>query len=217
MADFKSTLPVTDSSDGTAGSAVPALTLQVGGSDGTDLRTFKTDTSGNIVVTPVDGYKSSYSATHNNYTPGSTDIFTITGSATKTIRVLRVEVSFTQSIYSENDVLLIKRSTANSGGTSAAITAVPHDSSDAAATAIVLAYTANPTLGSTVGTIRAAKVFGQATSEPYAGSSIVSWTFGDRPSQAIVLRGTTQVLAVNLNSTSITGGNFDISVEWTEE
>ena len=47
-------MPTQDAADGNTGQPVPNTTLQVGGSDGTDLRTFATDASGNqIVVGPV--------------------------------------------------------------------------------------------------------------------------------------------------------------------
>lgn len=44
-------IPTTDKADGTTGTAVPGTTMQVGGSDGTNLRTLKTDTSGNLFTT----------------------------------------------------------------------------------------------------------------------------------------------------------------------
>lgn len=50
MADQSSQLPVTDRADGTPGSAVPSIAIQVGGSDGTNLRTIKTDTVGNLLA-----------------------------------------------------------------------------------------------------------------------------------------------------------------------
>lgn len=49
MGDIKSTLPVTDSADGATGSVVPSNTIQVGGSDGTNLRTLSTDTTGKLI------------------------------------------------------------------------------------------------------------------------------------------------------------------------
>lgn len=91
---------------------------------------------------------------------------------------------------------------------------MPHDSTDAAATCIVLAYTANPgALGTAVGTFRRAYA-------PVAGvtsvvNPIVTFDFGAQ-GQAITLRGTAQQLAVNLNGVTITGGTFDIVIEWYE-
>jgi hypothetical protein len=42
--------PTKDAADGTSGSASPSQTLQIGGSDGTDLRTLATDSSGQLKV-----------------------------------------------------------------------------------------------------------------------------------------------------------------------
>jgi hypothetical protein len=179
----------------------------------------KSDGNGNLGVsaTPVDGVKQTYSAVINNLAVAATptDIFTITGSNSKTIRVTKIEIDATRTTAGSVDALLIKRSTANTGGTSAAATAVPHDSNNAAASATVLSYTANPTLGTAVGTLRTTKMFIATTTT--AGAEHVEWDFGNRPGQAIVLRGTSQVLAINLNSVAVAGSSFDIYVEWTEE
>ncbi len=48
-------LPVVQASSGTTGTAVPARTTQVGGSDGTNLRTLATDTNGQLKVDLYDG------------------------------------------------------------------------------------------------------------------------------------------------------------------
>lgn len=49
MADIKSTLPTTDSSDGTDGATAPANTIQVGGKDGSgNLQTLLTDSTGQL-------------------------------------------------------------------------------------------------------------------------------------------------------------------------
>lgn len=166
---------------------------------------------------PVDGNKATYSAGVTGLVPAATatDIFTITGSASRTIKITRVAVSATQTTGGTVNVSLLKRSTANTAGTSTAVAAVAHDSTSAAATATVLAYTANPTLGTIVGSaIRTNKLF---VSTATATGDDKVWTFGDRPSQCPVLRGTTQVIAVNLNATTVTGGSFAINIEWTEE
>lgn len=42
---------VEDVADGTTGSSVPPFTMQVGGSDGTNLRTLKTDSNGQLQIT----------------------------------------------------------------------------------------------------------------------------------------------------------------------
>lgn len=147
----------------------------------------------------------------------ATDIFTLTGSATKTIKVRAVHVSATRTADAKTDLVMLKRSTANSGGTSTTPTRVPHDSTNTAATGVVNAYTANPVVGTLVGIIRSRKQY-----IPVAASSALeseaSYVFGSAEStQGITLRGTGEVFAVNLNGQTITGPSFDMSIEWTEE
>ena len=182
------------------------------------LTTFSTDSRGAIQNSPLDGNRQTYSAAALGIVPGTTptDVFTITGSATKTIRVLEIGVSATSTVAAIINCQLIKRSTANTGGTFAAVTAVPHDSNNAAATATVLSYTANPTaLGTTVGPVRTFKLLSDATAT--ATQDLQIFSFGDNPGQAIVLRGKTQVLSVNLNAITLGGGSLDLYFVWTEE
>lgn len=146
----------------------------------------------------------------------ATDIFTITGSATKTIKITRIELSGTTTAGSGLgvNVSLTKHSTANSGGVSSTLSLVPMDSSNASATATVLSYTSNPTVGTVVGTIRANRYSFVATG---AESNSLIWDFSSRTAQPPVLRGTSQQLAINLNSTTVVGSVINISVEFTEE
>lgn len=167
---------------------------------------------------PVDGIRQTFSAAVNGLVSGTaaTDIFTITGSGTKTIRVLRIQLSGTQTLSASVNVFLVKRSSANTGGTSTTLTLVPHDSNNSAATATVRSYTVNPTvLGTTVGSLRTERLTIPAPAA-LIDDDIV-WSFGDRPGQAIVLRGTAEVLAINLAGTTVAGSSLDISIEFTEE
>lgn len=145
-----------------------------------------------------------------------TDVFTITGSATKVIRI--TSVRFTISTTAGSGILinasLIKRSTADTGGTSTVAVNVPYDSNNAAGTAVVRGYTVNPTLGTAIGPIRAIRYAATPAAVPNQEAYI---EFGTRPAQTVILRGTSQQLCVNFGSTSITGDTVDISVEWTEE
>jgi hypothetical protein len=175
-----------------------------------------TGTVGSLVVNH-EGLKNSYRAAASFVPAGTsaTDVFTITGTATKTVQVTHVAMNCTAGTATAVDMLLIKRSTADTAGTSTAVTAVPLDSNDAAATATVLAYTANPTLGNTVGNISALKELANITTGVTTGELLEE--FGLRAGlQEVTLRGTSQVLAINLNSASITG-SCDAEVEWTEQ
>jgi hypothetical protein len=142
-----------------------------------------------------------------------TDILTIQGSSTKTVTITRISISGTQTQAGNALVRLIKRSTANTGGTAAALTNVPLDSNNSAATAVVSAYTANATLlGTATGDIDDVQVFvPDATTNPAA----TVLNFGTY-AQAAVLRGTSQFLCLNLNGVTMTGNGLNISVEWTE-
>lgn len=156
-----------------------------------------------------------YSAALNvTVAAAATDIAVISGSASKTVKVNKVIITGVQTTGGLNDIQLVKRSTADTGGTSTAATAVPHDSADAAATASVLAYTVNPAaLGTSVGNIRRGYLpVGGATS---IVNPVVVFDFGAKGKE-IYLRGIAQQLAVNLNGATLTGGAFDIDFEWTE-
>jgi len=146
-----------------------------------------------------------------------TDFFAITGSASKKIKILQILFSATKNNTGFVDLRVVKRSTANSGGTSSAPTKVPHDSDDPAATGTVLAYTANPTLGTLVGDVLADKVFvPSATANSSRGSSTLSIS-PIANGKAITLRGITEVLALNLGGDTAAGIDCDITITWTEE
>lgn len=178
----------------------------------------QTDLNGRLLTANVnsDGRKITYSASISGLVAAAlpTDIFTITGSATKTVKISRLYLTATQGTAGQKDVLLIKRSTANTLGTSTAPTGIPYDSTNAAATATVLAYTANPTLGTAVGTLFSTKL--QIPTAATSGDAL-ALNFGTSNAQAITLRGIAQVLAVNLNAATLTTSSFDITIEWTEE
>jgi hypothetical protein len=166
----------------------------------------------------TEGQKPTYAAAFIGLVPAAspTDVLTITGSATKTVKItsLRVTVSTTAGSGILFNANLVKRSTADSAGTSTTATNVPYDSNSAAATATVKGYTANPTLGTAVGPVRAIRYAATPASVP---NQEVFMEFGTRPAQTVVLRGTSEQLCLNFGGTSITGGIADISIEWTEE
>jgi hypothetical protein len=147
---------------------------------------------------------------------GATDIVTITGSATKTIKIRKVRVGgITTGGNTQFNFRLIKRSTANSGGTSAAIPIVAHDSTDPAASATVLAYSANATLGTYVGDISSSVV---TLLKVNAVGTLINYLLYDDAmnDKSLTLRGINEVVAVNLNAVN-TASNLNITIEWTEE
>jgi hypothetical protein len=192
-----------------------------GGKEYTDSQSNVTTS---IATSPEDGSKATYSAAMQALVPvtGCTDLFTITGSATKTIRVTKIGlVGTTITTPITVEIQLIKRSTANTAGTSSAPTnRIAYDSTNPSVTATVLGYTANPTLGTVAGILSAEKVVFTIPSTATMLQGADRWwkDFGTRPAQAIVLRGTGEVLAINLVGTTLgTACSCDCFVEWTEE
>ncbi len=167
----------------------------------------------NLKVTTTKTEGAIYSAAVSGITVAATptDVFTITGGAGKTIRVLEVELTGTTTSGSPVSVnaAWIKRSTANSGGTRVATTIVPLDSNNAAPVATVGHYTANPTLGTAVGAVLARRV-------TFNASGLTGAISGKAFDVPVVLRGTSQQLSLNLNSTTVTGNILSATIIWEE-
>jgi hypothetical protein len=170
------------------------------------------------VSVTIEGKKNTYAAAFVGLVVPATptDVFTILGSATKTVRITAIR--FTVSTTAGSGILinasLVKRSTADTGGTSTVAVNVPYDSTDSAGTAVVRGYTANPTLGTAIGPIRAIRYAATPAAVP---NQEAIFEFGTRPAKTVILRGTSEQLCLNFGSTSITGNVVDVSVEWTEE
>lgn len=158
-----------------------------------------------------------YTAASLPFTPGATpqDVFMITGSATKTISVLYIGISTTQTTAGVNTWLLLERSTANSAGTSAVVPSVQSDNNVSAATAVVRQYTANPTAGTLVGRIWTGRVVSPAPATVGVGDLEKAIEFpSNMPS---VLSGVGQVLALNFNGAALPPGlSVTASVRWME-
>lgn len=162
-----------------------------------------------------------YSASITALTPAAsaTDFFTITGSATKIVRIKHVECNATSTANSTIPINVVLRSTADLTGTSTSPTAIPLDSNDAAATAVVRAYTVNPgTLGTSVGVL-ATKLLGtvtlaSATVEPNPN---FNFDYGLNNDKEVVLRSSAAVYALNAIAASFTAGTaLNCYIVWTE-
>lgn len=156
-----------------------------------------------------------YSAVSSGIVPATaaTDLVTLYGSATKIVNVLNIWVTGVQTTAGQAQILLVKRSTANTAGTSTAQVRIPYDSNDASATATVLAYTANPTLGTTIGNVRGDRAFlpGAASASDAQG---LAWSFLN--GKPMILRGVAQGICVNLAGATLAGGSINVTIEWTE-
>jgi hypothetical protein len=144
-----------------------------------------------------------------------TDVFTITGSASKTVTIRKIIITGTQTTATNRSVFILKRSTANTGGTSTTLTAVPHDNQNVAATAVVRSYTANPTLGTLVGNMYSEKLFIPTTTTIGNKSTIEIVNSDDI--QDFTLRGINEVLSVNFNSVTSAGNSMNMTIVWSEK
>jgi hypothetical protein len=155
-----------------------------------------------------------------------TNIATLTGSATKTVKLVRLGLSMKCTALGTTllDVLLQKFSSALTGGTAVALTMTPMDSNNGAATALAQNWTANSTGGGAlVGNVMISHIMPQfagaltATDFPQQPLPQIVWDFTG-PGQPPTLRGVAQVLSINLNGgTLITTTTFSVFMVWTEE
>ena len=144
-----------------------------------------------------------------------TEIFYLTGSATKTVYVREVTVQCTKTASGYVLGYLMKRSTATTGGTSATPTVIPLDSGNSTATAVAKSFTANPTVGTGVSLAQLYVPF--ISTATYTEPSIVRYRWGEGMEQNLVLRGVAQAVAINFNAGTTTGGVCNVHVTWMEQ
>lgn len=148
----------------------------------------------------------------------ATDLLTLTGSATKTVQITRASCSGTASANAATTIFALRRSTANSGGTSGAAILTRFDSNNPTASAVAASYSANPTTGTLVGNLRAGTLVLAVATSPVAVQPL-AWDFGMRPGeQPVILRGTSEVFAINGGGATFQGGaSLQCAITWTEE
>ena len=145
-----------------------------------------------------------------------TDIFRLSGSATKTVYVKSIAVNGVKTTSGTLLINLFKRSTANTDGTTVAITEHPLDSTYAVASAAAVGITANMTVGT--GVIVGTRRVSWLSDTVAVNTEPAVWTWGGfNPEAYLVLRGVAQGLTVNLNSVTQTGGVASVEVEWMEK
>jgi hypothetical protein len=171
----------------------------------------------------TEGRQATYSACFA-VTPAAsaTDIAMIIGSASKIVRLTRVAISGIATAVAVIDVVGIKRSAADTGGTITAQNITNHDSNDAVATAVCNAITVNATLGAQgskyAGNVRFSKL-GLQTAANLLGAAPqpLVWDFTNRNERSVVLRGIADAFCVNLNGVQSSGQVMDLEFTWTEE
>ena len=162
------------------------------------------------------------------FTPPATptDMVTIYGSASKTVRIISFKITTTNTAAGSQTFYLLRRSSVNTTGTFVAGTPVQADTTDAAATATVGHYTANPGgLGTLVGNIsivrRASTVLVPATFAGIAedaGFDLLDWMTNSLMDKLLTLNGTSQGICLNFNGAALVSGQVHIyRLVWIEE
>lgn len=168
-----------------------------------------------VTALPGTVARATYSAAANFVlASGATDVFVVVGSASRVAYVTRIVISGTQTTAANVECALIKRSTANTGGTFIAANLIPHDSANPAAASSAGHYTANPTVGASLGAVRRERLFVPAAATAVPHDHIL-WDF-ETTGQAILLKNASQLLSVNMLGATLAGGLFSVSAEWYE-
>ena len=141
-----------------------------------------------------------------------TDMCTLTGSATRRVKVRRIFWTHLPSTAISEPIAIVKRSSANTGA-GTALTRVSYDSANATSTvAMSEVWIAAPTVGTLVGVLADVVVgfpLSAGTNQPYV------FEFG-KLGQPIVLRGVAQSVSINLSGVTFTG-SVGCTFEWTED
>lgn len=200
--------------------------LTQGGNTYGGLSLFRSPVSGNgavalsspgapgIQAVDTEGQKATYSYATASITPAATptEIFNISGATGKVIRIKKIAMDLSSTVSGKLNIALIKRSTAASGGTSASGTVNKFDSNDVTASASILSFTANPTVGTTVSI---AEVFAL----PAAAAPVpVVRDYSTRNDESMVLRAG-EYLGINGLGSALTNADnrINCTIEWTEE
>lgn len=168
-----------------------------------------------------EGIAATYRATVSDLAPAAsaTDVTTICGSATKTVKVKYVQASADSTAAASLDFYVFLRTAVDTGGTSSIVVSTSADpTNDPASTAVVRSYTANPSaLGTGVMIIGDHYAMPAATSTGYP---VTQWmeTFGTRNGKPLTLRGINQCVTFGFNGQAIPAGTIMYANwEWTEE
>jgi hypothetical protein len=178
----------------------------------------RTDSTG-AIYSNIEGRKQTFSVAVLDFATlasSTAPSFSITGSGTKTIRIVRIGLSATAATGGVASIIL-RRFSALSGGTAASQAASigKHDTNNASATAVVNTWSVVATTATSAGILRTLR-FEYDTPAVTIQPQLYEWTFGDKNSQALVLRGTSDFAGLCFSAIATTP-TTELYIEWTEE
>ena len=164
-----------------------------------------------VVVVPGTKVKS-YHASSSFAASSTTDNAVLPGNATNKVLVTGIYVSCTQTTAGTVPLVIIKRSAADTSGTSATMTAVKDDSNYAAAVSAPLSYTGTgPSVGTAVGNLDNYQL-GCMPTTTTSPNDLYVFIGLIKP---IVLRSTAEQVAVNVGG-AVSGGTLTVTFTWME-
>jgi hypothetical protein len=198
-------------------SSVPALTAA-------QTVSMQCDSTGSVYVNP-EVRKATYSMSTSAFIPkasATSPSWSIQGSSTKTIRILRIVATFTALTGTATpfytNLQLQKYSVLSGGVTGTTPTGALNDSNNAAQTAIVLTYSTVPSTATAIGGITRAEIMQVITATASLNAaSRVEWDFGNIGGQALILRGTAQYFGLVIPTIAASTPLMAVWVEFTEE
>jgi hypothetical protein len=168
-----------------------------------------------------------YSAPFSGYAAYATptDLFSILGSATKTIAIINFAICIQSTAAALQTLDIIRRSTASTGGTETVLTPTLYDTDQDAATAVAKTWTTAPgALGASAGIVKT--VLGSSSTLTTGPTVIgINYTNHNAPSplsaddlrRPIILRGVAESLNFNYRGAALTAGFLASGfVEWIE-
>jgi hypothetical protein len=166
-------------------------------------------------------YRASAASTAIITTAGKT-LMTVTGSATKTVRITRIGLYFSAATAAEAVVQLQRVSAIGTGGTGVAPTVAKLDTNSAAATAVVTHFTTGAqstgvAVGGPITTISINEAV-TTTAPTFFGQPVtLIWPELGVPGQSIVLRGIADILELQNPVAVGTTPKLSYFVEWIED
>lgn len=164
-------------------------------------------------------------ATYSGYGTGytayatPTDMLTLSGSDTKVIRINSMTMRIGTTAAALQKLFFVKRTAANTGGTSSTPTPTKLDTTSPAAAAVLRLYTAAPAglgAGTTLG--ESNTVTTVLTAAPAAFQLVTPFPMNTGTGTGIILRGAAEFLCLNWNGAALPGGfTATWEVLWTEE
>jgi hypothetical protein len=162
------------------------------------------------------------------FTPQATaavTLITVTGSATKTVRITKIAVGGVSTANATVPIQVIRSTALGAGGTVVSPTPGKLDSGTvASATAVVSHYTTTLKAAGTstsIGPLIVTRLYTQVVTTPTLSPTmnLVFPEFGGPLNQGIVLRGTSDFLEIqNTNAGNLSAATvLDYIIEWTED